>query len=288
MGRPVAAWAMTGVAVLVTAFGCGGPVRNTRVVHEDQRNAVRLEAHHGHGQGQGDDGTATQFAHPVVLSDTDWDDLLKAIHVQLRKRLLSISSAQTGPQEAFASMERRYLAPHLAEAFSKARPDEWVVFVLSRQREEGGDLRGGLGVTELTSGGLFVKGGQLHLALANYRYAASMPFIPQQVREDPLRPAGDQLYELVPGRHQAVREAEAIDARWKLTTPLRTRLSELVIEYPALLSRQDVIGDGQSRSEERPSASIEERLRTLQRLREQGLITEEEYRLKRQKLLDEL
>jgi hypothetical protein len=34
--------------------------------------------------------------------------------------------------------------------------------------------------------------------------------------------------------------------------------------------------------------SAEERLRALQRLRDQGLVTEEEYRLKRQKLLDEL
>lgn len=281
--RSKVAWWLASVMVLLAIHGCGGPVRYHRPIHDEPERYVRLEARYGHGEGYGYDGAAMKFAHPVALSEADWDKVLKGVRVQLRKQLFSLGGAQTAWEEAFIEPERRYLARYLAEAFSQARPDEWVVFGLTRRRDPGGDRRGGPEVTEMTSGGFFIEGEQLRLLLANYRYAASVPFIREQIRDDPLRPAGDALYELVPGRHQAARAVHTINTELDLTKPIRAQLSELVITYQSFLASPD---EPEAEPGARPSP--DERLRTLQHLREQGLITEEEYRLKRQKLLDEL
>ena len=68
---------------------------------------------------------------------------------------------------------------------------------------------------------------------------------------------------------------------------------ELLVEMDELLSLAGSRPDGgPSKSTAIDSGEvvtpIEERLRTLERLLAQGLITEEEYKLKRQKLLDQL
>jgi hypothetical protein len=279
---PMAGW-LAYVVTLLVIYGCGGPVRYVRPVNDSPEQYVRLEARYGHGQGYGYDGSAMRFTHPLVLGETDWGKILKGIRVQPRKRLLTIGATEAHPEEAFPEGEARYLARYLAEAFSMARADEWVVFCLGRQRGEGGTLRGGSGVTEMTTGGFFVEGGLLHFVLANYRYAVSVPSVQEQIRDDPLRPAGEAFYDLVPGPHQTARWLDTINAQPDLTKPLRAQLSEMVIEYQPFLALPD---EPTLRPGGRPSP--EERLRTLQRLREQGLITEEEYRLKRQKLLDEL
>lgn len=267
---------------LLAVSGCGGPVRYVRSVNDAPEQYVRLEARYGHGEGYGYDGAAMKFSHPVTLNEADWAKILKGIRVQPRKRLLTRGAPEAHPEEAFTEGEARYLARYLAEAFSIARPDEWVVFYLGRQRGEAGALRGGSGVTEATSGGFFVERGQLHFVLANYRYAVSIPSVQEQIRDDPLRPAGDALYDLVPGPHQTARWLDTINSRPDLTKPLRAQLSEMVIEYQPFLALPDEATVGPS-----GRLPLEERLRTLQRLRDQGLITEEELRLKRQKLLDE-
>lgn len=283
MSRRPAWRAAVVAAFIIWITGCGGPARFTRTVSSDGENYVRLEARYGHGQGYGYDGAAMPFTHPVVLSETEWERILKKIHVQPRKRLLSIGAMQTDPRAAFDERERQYLAGRLAKAFSMARRDEWVVFCLRRQQEEGEDLRGGPGIMDMTSGGFFVEGELLHLVLANYRYAVSMPIIQEQIKDNPLRPAGDALYELVPSRHQRARQVPTINTSWDLTQPLRAQLSELVVEYQVLLSLPD-----ETMLEPGLRPPLEERLRTLKRLHEQGLITDEEYRVKLQKLLDEL
>lgn len=288
MNRRVVAWWLASYVLLGAIHGCAGPVRYMRTVDESSHRFVRLEARYGHGEGYGYDGSAMRFTHPIVLSEMDWDRILKSIRVQPRKRFPSIGAEQPSQDAAFTESERQYLARHVAEAFSMARPDEWVVFCLSRQRDEAAALRGGPGVTEMTSGGFFVEGGLLRLVLANYRYAVSMPIIQEQIRDDPLRPAGDTLYELVSSRHQTARPVGTINTGLDLTKPLRTQLSEMAIDYLAFLAIPDEPAAQVDVPQAGKPVTIEDRLRSLQRLWEQGLITEEEYRLKRQKLLDEL
>ncbi len=273
--RPPMGWWLIGVATLLVIHGCGGPVRYSRAVQEEVHRYVRLEARYGYGPQYGYDSAALRFAHPVSLSEAEWLRLLQAIQVRPRKGILTIGMEPAGPSAAFLEDDRRFLARFLALAFAKARADEWVVFYLSHPRDGGG----GPGVVELSSGGFFVEGGQLHLVLANYRYAAALPFIQEQIRDDPLRPAGEAFYEPVPGTYQSVRSVKI----WDRTQPVRAESVELTTDYQTLLgSQQEPVlkpaGD----------TPLNERLRTLDQLYKEGLITEEEYQLKRQRLLDEL
>ena len=274
---------VAGAVILLAVQGCGGPSRYTRALEESPERGVRLEARYGHGQSHGYDSASMPFNHPAAFSRAEVEAILKGIRVQLRKGLLTIRDSESGPKEAFTESERRALAPVLVEAFAKARPDEWVVFFLSHPRGREAVHRGGPGVIEVTSGGFFVEERQLHLALANYRSAVSMPSILDQLRSDPLRPVGAAFYELVPGAHQTLRQLDWIKTKLDLSKPLHASLSELAIDYRAAVALPDEPGPAPQ-----AQASIEEGLRTLEGLRAQGLITEEEYRLKRQRLLDQL
>ncbi len=265
------------LAGLLAGWGCTSPGRHIRAIHEDERNRVTLVA-------RGGDRTGS-FAHPLSFSEADWDIIFQGIRVQPKKRLLpSIGADQAGPREAFREGERQYLAQQLGQAFAQAGPDQWVAFSLSRPREEASDVRGGPGVTEVTSGGFFVQGAKLHLLLANYRFTVTVMGVLEKIRKDPLRPAGDAFYQLVASRHQTVQ----VDEESALTRPFRSQVPELIIDYKASLAQSSPKNEEAAEPESQKPRALEERLRTLQRLREQGLITEEEYRLKRQKLLDEL
>ncbi len=281
--RGSVAWWLAGVLIFWTLQGCGGPVRYTRAVKENPEQVVRLEARYGQGQSHGYDGAVMPFDHPTAFNRIEMETILRGLRVQLRKSFLTLGAAESGPKEAFTESERRSFAPVLVEAFAKARPDEWVVFFLSHPRGGETDHRGGPGVTEVTSGGFLVEGRQLHFLLANYRSAVSMPLILARMRDDPLRPAGEVFYELVPGAHQTVRQFDSIKSTWDPIKSFRAGLSELAIDYQAAR----ILSDESMRAPD-GGHSAEERLRALQRLRDQGLVTEEEYRLKRQKLLDEL
>jgi len=261
--RPVFALLLGSLALA----GCLGPLSYTRTIQESPDHAVRLEARYGAGR----DGTSLSFAHPVALSEADWAQILNRIYVRHVKSFLSHFAKQPGPDPAFDERERGYLAKYLAEGFKQARPDQRVVFFLAQPRE--------LEVTEMTSGTFFVEGDQIHLVLANYRQPVSMSYVLDEIRKDPLRPAGDTFYDLVPQGHQTVRT----DGHWHLTKPLVKLPAELLIDYRASLA-----AGAESEVARGDDTQVEARMRTLQRLREQGLITDEEYRKKRQRLLDEL
>lgn len=263
------------MTVLVLAIGllpsCAGPSFYPRAIHETEDRYVRLEARYGPGQ----EGEALRFSHPVPLSETEWSRILEGVHVKPHRWILPIGNQEVTLEPVFDEHDRQYLATYLAKAFSKARGDEWVLFYMSDSREPK--------VAEITSGGFFVEGDDLHLVLANYRQPVSMSFIQQKIWRDPLSPSGKTYYEIIPGEHQTLQTYW----RWYPTKPLLAHPSELVIDYRAILSLSERpaatnVAPGGTRYE------LEKKLRILQRLRGQGLITEEEYRLKRAKLLDEL
>ena len=250
----------------IVLSGCSRPYLFTRPINEEESRYVRFQARYGDGQ----DGVALKFAHPVALGESEWAHLLDHIFIQEQKRLLALGVAQPAPRSAFDEDEKRYLAKHLAEGFQKARPDEWVVFYLSHPREPG--------VVEIDSGGFFVEGERLHLIVANYRQPVSMAFIREQIWNDPLRPAGDSFYDVIPQGNQTLQTVRRKD----LTQSLMKQVSDLTIDYSAQL-HDDVGGNGDA-----VGGSIEERLRILKRLRDRGLISEEQFRIKQERLLERL
>ncbi|MGH7146496.1 MAG: SHOCT domain-containing protein [Nitrospiraceae bacterium] len=264
---------------LVMIGGCASPFSYTRAVHQEETRFVRLDARYGKGQ----DGMALRFAHPLTSREQAWSGVLEQIVVKPRKAFLSFVAAQDSPSLAFNEIDRQYLAKYLSEAFARARPDEWVVFYLSRSREPG--------IIEVSSGGFFVEGGWLHLVLANYRQPVSMPFIQQRIWEEPLRPVGDVFYELVPQRDQTVRTERRSD----LTQSLLGEVSVLVLDQSAVSAKAQntvapgsIVQSGKKPGRQEETAGVEDQLRRLRRLFEEGLITEDDYRQKRQKLLEQL
>jgi hypothetical protein len=247
---------------------------------EDQQHLVRLQTHAGDTRR----GLASGYAHPFVLAPEDWRRILQHIRVQGRNELLPFFATRGAVEPAFTQEELEYLGAKLSRAFSQARPDEWVVFALSRTRSP--DL------TEITSGGWYVTGESLHLVLANYRYAVTMPTVHDLIWEDPLWTKAGPFYDLLPGDHQVLEE-ESLVHRF-----LWSDLPSVSIAYKPLLAGEPLPSTAGpappsgSVSSPRPGeppltpASLEERIQALKRLRDQGLITEEEYQSKKRELLD--
>ena len=251
------------VLAAVSLSSCSQPYLVMRTINEEENRYVRFQARYGEGQ----DSLALKFAHPVILGESEWGQLLTNVMIQEQKKFLSLGAGQPVLRPAFDHDQRRYLAKHLAEGFQKARPDEWVVFYLSRPRESG--------IVEIDSGGFFVEGERLHLILANYRQPVSMTFIREQIWSDPLRPAGDGFYDIVPQHDQTLQKVRRKD----LTQSFLKQVPDLSIDYTAQLHSD--VGDGAA-----AGSSIEDRLRILKRLRDEGVISEEQFRLKQDRLLE--
>lgn len=258
-------------------MGCVAPIQYARPVHQDPTRAVTLEARYGYGQ----DGEAFRFTHPFVLTEAQWDRILSRVQIQRRNWVVQIGARSDGPSPAFRDDERRYLARQLTTAFTRARPDEWVLFYLSRATDSG--------LNEITSGGFFVEGSRLHLVLANFRLPVSMPYVAEQVRRDPLRPSGDTHYDLVAGAHQEV----GTHYDWRLSKPLLEHPLALVSELGPMLDGpspdREALDSGVTPEPGDPGESeVERKFRTLDRLLQKGLITQDEYARKRQELLNDL
>jgi len=250
---------------------------------EETDRFVRLQAVTADGR----PGSSQQFAHPFALSPEDWKSILTELHVRRQAEGLPIPAPPGPVLSAFTEEEISYLSVTLSRAFAQAQPDEWVVFGLNRSTPHG--------LTEITTGGGYVEGVSLHVILANYRKVATMPSTRELLWERPLHPDAGPSYDLIAGNYQTIVQDPS-----SLSSLLTSSPSELVIAYQALLLREPVTG---IRSQEilamdqsltdtpkivPPPLSIEERLQVLKRLQAQGLITEEEYRAKKQQLLDRL
>lgn len=275
-------WLCGGLALVGQA--CIGPTpepaRSALSLHEELERFVRLEARSGDPRLNG----VTRFSHPLRLSPAEWARLLSSIRIQSRKDSAIFTLAKDRPTEVFAPEEIGYLSRTLSDTFAKATPDEWVSFGMSRVLPSG--------VNEVTTGGLFVAGSRLHLILANYRHSVSKSAIREQLWTAPLRTLAAPFYEVVKGEHQTVvRDAGLLQRLLSSAGP------EIVIEYQALLAvKPDVSAPSlapalppapsPTESSRLPVATIEESLQALKRLRDQGLITEEEYRQKKKEVLD--
>ena len=226
-----------------------------------------------------------RFTHPFVLSPEDWKSILTELHVQRQAEGLFVSEPQGPVMSAFTEEEITYLSETLSKAFAQAQPNEWVVFGLSRA--------GSQGLTKLTTGGWYVDGPSLHVVLANYRKAVTMSGTRQLLWERPLRPEAGSSYDLVAGNYQTILRESGSALNFLTSSP-----SELAIAYQSLLLGEPVaasvsqetssVDQSPARSPKivPPPLSIEERLQVLKGLQTQGLITEEEYRAKKQQLLD--
>lgn len=143
---------------------CALPHVPARTVFEDSTSFVRLET----------DETVlptrpeTRHTHPVMIPAEQMTTVLKGL--SLREHRIWIQRMIWGEapfQEVFSAHEIAFLVPRLTEALAKANADERVTFYLSRPQDS---IK-----REITSGGLYVKGNQLHFILGNHRVIYGIP-----------------------------------------------------------------------------------------------------------------
>lgn len=260
------------LAGCLALVGCStvGPGMGKTCFSCDEQRLVRLvPLAHISGADQGG-----RFRHPLDLTLAEWEATARSVMVRSVHSPLLGPSYQGATEPLFLDEEVRYLGASLQQAFQQATAQEQVVFALARPSEAGLD--------QLTSGAWFVEAGRIHLRLANCRVAVTIPSIRRQIWKDPLFAQTGTFYEMVPGERQALVTPSRAGGN-----PFRPEPVELAIDYQGTTGEEAPASSG-SAFPSAPVRLLEEQLGLLKRLREQGVITEEEYRSKKQQLLDRL
>ena len=120
------------------------------------------------------------------------------------------------------------------------------------------------------------------LLLTNYRVAVSMPRIHDLLWKEPLRSHVADAYEFVAGDYQT------INLDINLSGYRQKAGSTLSILYQPLLASSRTSSEPTDMAPHNTPMSLEERLQRLKRIYEQGLIAEEEYRSKKQEIIERL
>ena len=262
--------------------GCSGSSHPTTIVCgtcEEPSRFVRLQTRPLPSSSGNHEG----FSHPLKLSPENWEPLLASIRVRPVINFLM----KGDEQPAFTEEESDYLSMTLNRAFSKASPEQWVVFGLSHPLLSSG--------TEMTTGAWYVEGTTLHLLLPNFHAPVRMDNLREVLNRDPMFEVLEATrYEFVPTEY-----VNEDSGKQSLLSFVRDETPHLAIEYQLLLAggpspkaaqEEKMVGAQAEKSDEwgGSSSSLDDRLATLKRLKDQHLITEEDYQKKKQALLDQL
>ncbi len=265
--------------------GCIGNRRISTVVYEEKNRAVRLETRLGQDKKPIEYG----YQHPWTLTQKDLEKLLSSIYIKRPKTLLGLLIPMLGSKDrepAFSPDEIQFLSQHLPEVLAEAKPNQRVTFLLQWPR--------GMWRREITSGAIFIRGDRLNFILANDRAILDQEKMAVPDEDNPLYVYDPAAFEILPGEHQELIKADRkmLDQEGPLPT------TWLAMDYQKIMSSQPAAepqaASGPSlqtspqtpSSEPNPASPLEEKLRVLKRLREQGLISEEEYQTKKKELLE--
>jgi hypothetical protein len=150
--------------LLAALAGCAVPHVPSRIVYEDPTNFVRVEFDHRVRP----DRPETRHTHPASVDAGVMASILKGI--QIRDHRLQVHvwmSGEAAIEPAFTEAEVELLAAKLSDALAKAAPEERVTYYLSYPQTSV--------KRQITSGGVYVQGGELHFTLSNHREAYGIP-----------------------------------------------------------------------------------------------------------------
>ena len=273
--KPVCSTPMLMMAVLAVACSLGS-VATSRVVCgmcEEPDRFVRLQVSTRDRHAE----STQPFSHPFRWSVEQWKPILRSIQVRKLGQGVLFIPVPNGPTlPAFTPAEVDYLSETLTRAFAQAQPSEVVVFGLTSQKTKE--------ISEITTGAWFVIDTQLHLILGNYREAFTMSSIRELLWQDPLHMIAGALYEFVPGPYQSLpREDNG------LRTFLIPEAPQLALTYQQLSLGAPPVEGGHEKgapSSAYTDSSLEGKLQRLKQIRDDGLITDDEYAVKKKALLD--
>ncbi len=144
--------------------GCAAPPIYSYLVYENPTTFVRLEF----SPWSDEDKPNTLHAHPAQLSPRQMDEALRGLRVrEYRWPLMQWILGKTESEPVFLEEEIQVLAPRLREGLELAVPQELVTFYISHP----------VNATkrEVTSGGIYVTKGRLHIILSNHRTLYGIP-----------------------------------------------------------------------------------------------------------------
>ncbi len=218
-----------------------------------------------------------EYAHPRSLHPRVFEQALHAIEVEPSSLLARIAGASSQTQEAFTKEEREFLSHQFSIAFQKATPLETITFHWATSRDNG--------IWEVTSGGLYLHENDLHFMLPNYRYTVSTEPQSQKIRSQPLAQLGEPLHSLNVKAPARTIKHDLLAELWTPHTP------HFVFAINELTNTPLSSGNQQTESSTQPHTSgnsIKQRIKRLEELRQEGLLSDNEYQNKRQEILDEL
>ncbi len=179
--------------------GCAIPQVPSRTIYEDPVNYVRLEEDRGYLV----EWPPSHNSHPAALGPEVLRPLLQGLVIQENRIWLQRWIAGDAPfQAAFQDQEIALLSVQLAEALAQAKPSERVTFYLSEPQASTKRV--------VTSGGLYMKGTELHLILGNWQIVYGIPTYGMIYdRRYPMRPTAAKGFDLFFQPHEAMRRAES-------------------------------------------------------------------------------
>jgi hypothetical protein len=148
----IATWCV--LPLLFSVVACQSRQFPTMTLYESPASCVRLEAD---PRVRGDTG----HSHPVSVTEDEMAAVLSGMMIEEPPRLLSFLDKEPPRHPAFSEAEVQFFAPLLAVGLQQATPEEVVTFYQTRQDTAI--------IREVTSGGVYVDGEQMHLVLSNYR-----------------------------------------------------------------------------------------------------------------------
>lgn len=282
--RPAVAMTAVGVFMVAIEAGCAGTPMFTRSVYQDPNFFVRLERPLVTGT-----AAVEPNSHPAELTEPDLSALFRSVMVQRDISLVSyyVLRQDPKPERAFSDDEIGLIVPHVKTALAKARPEEAIAFFSARTRDGG--------VSEITSGGLFVSRDRIYLLLANVRIPVTTVSKMDHLREKPLASPAEPDFTIIPGAHQSLLgrkdpgfpqwagEARGLAISYKafLSAPRNLPEPPKAMSAPAIQERPVP-----SVTPPAPlPSSLDNKLRQLKAWRDQGLLSEQEYQEQKRKLL---
>ena len=161
---PFARQASQGLLLCVLSAGCAIPQVPSRTVYEDPVNFVRLEI----DANVLPEWPPGHFSHPAQFTPEQMRRILMGLTVQEHRAAVQRWIGDDSRRlPMFRDAEIATLLPQLVQALRMARDNERVTYYMSQPQTSVKRV--------ITSGGLYIKGGELHFILGNWQTVYGIP-----------------------------------------------------------------------------------------------------------------
>ena len=145
------------VGLMILLAGCATPHFFTVTIYESPNRVVKLQAVPDANNGKG-------FSHPIDIDPKRLAEAMRGVQVEIHNAPLLVpflgGASTARRQRAFSDSEIKFFAPLFAKGLAQATPEELVTFYENAEVSDMYELT--------TSGGLYVKGEEIHFLISNF------------------------------------------------------------------------------------------------------------------------